>query len=141
MIKDASLTLHACPNFAIQQDIYVIDLPPYFAICLSRDFTAKIGGYLLSDWSHMLFRTRYGTEVTIKSELLARNHIEPYVPSALNANFLAFDEEEHDIPAEARTQLDDIPNILLDEWALSQTYENHFYDLKNADLRTYVIHE
>lgn len=95
MIKDASVTLHACPNFSIQQDIYVIDLPPYFAICLSRDFTAKIGGYLSSDWSHMLFRTRYGTKVTIKYELLAKNHIEPYVSSLVNANMLAFDEEEY----------------------------------------------
>ena len=71
LIKDASLTLHACPNFSIHQDIYVIDLPPYFAICLSRDFTAKIGGYLSFDWSHMLFRTRYSTKVTIKTKLLA----------------------------------------------------------------------
>ena len=61
VIKDASLTLHACPNFSIPQDVYVIDLLPYFALCLSRDFTAKIGGYFSSDWSHMLFRSRYGT--------------------------------------------------------------------------------
>ena len=75
----------------------------------------------------MLFRTRYGTKVTIKFELLARNHIEPYVPSALNANFLSFDEEEHDIIVKARTQLDDILNILLDEWALSQTSKSLFF--------------
>ena len=67
----------------------------------------------------MLFRTRYGTKVMIKFELLVRNHIEPYVPSVVNANFLAFDEEEHDIHVEARTQLDSIPDILFDEWALS----------------------
>ena len=89
----------------------------------------------------MLFRTRYGTKVTIKFEFLARNHIEPYIPSSVNANFLAFDEEEHDIPVEARTQLKYVPDMLLDEWVLSQTYENHFYDLKNVDLGTYVIHE
>ena len=49
LIKNASLTLHACPTFSIPQDIYVIDLPPYFGLCLSREFTAKIGGYLSSD--------------------------------------------------------------------------------------------
>ena len=82
---------------------------------MSRDFTTKIGGYLKFDWSHMLFRTRYGTKVTIKSELLAKNHIEPYVPSAVNANMLAFDEEEYHIAAKNRTQLDNVPDILLDE--------------------------
>ena len=42
---------------------------------------------------------------------------------------------------ETRTQLDNVPDILLDEWASNQTYENHFYDVKNADLGTYIIHE
>ena len=45
VVKNASLTLHSCPNFSISQDIFVIDLPAYFAICLSRDFIAKIDGY------------------------------------------------------------------------------------------------
>ena len=36
LIKDVSLTLHACPNFSIQQDVYVIDLPPYFVVCLVK---------------------------------------------------------------------------------------------------------
>ena len=66
--KDTSLILHASPNFSILLDIYFIDLPALFSICLSREFTTKIGGYLSSDWSHMLFHTRYGTKVTIKSE-------------------------------------------------------------------------
>lgn len=35
LIKNACLTLHACPNFSISQDIYVINLPPYFGLCLS----------------------------------------------------------------------------------------------------------
>ena len=56
-IKGLDLTLHACPNFVVPQDICVIDLPPHFAMCLSRDFTAKIGVYLFVDWSPMLFRT------------------------------------------------------------------------------------
>ena len=89
----------------------------------------------------MLFRTRYGTKVTIKSELLAKIHIEPYVPSAINANLLAFDEEECHIAVENRTQLDNVPDILLDEWAASQTYENQYCHMENADLGTYIIHE
>ena len=80
IINNARLTLHVCPTFYIPQDIFVIDLPPYFSICLSREFIAKIGGYLSIDWSHMLFRTRYGTKVTIRSKLLVKNHIEPYTP-------------------------------------------------------------
>ena len=42
---------------------------------------------------------------------------------------------------ETRTQLDNVPDILLDEWASNQTYENHFYNVKNAELGTYIIHE
>ncbi|KAH9293824.1 hypothetical protein KI387_040972, partial [Taxus chinensis] len=54
VIRNLNLTLHACPNVVVLQDVSVIDLPPLFALCLSRDFTAKIGGYLSADWSHML---------------------------------------------------------------------------------------
>lgn len=61
VVKDLGLTLHACPNFAIPHDIYIVDLPPNFAICLSRDFTTKLGGYLSFDWSHLFFRTIYDT--------------------------------------------------------------------------------
>ena len=89
----------------------------------------------------MLFRTRYGTKVTIKSELLAKNHIEPYVPSAVNANLLAFDEEECHTATKNRTQLDNVPDVLLDEWTSSQTYKNQFYHMTNVDLGTYIIHE
>lgn len=98
VIKNLSLTLHTCPNFSIPQEVYVIELPPYFVICLSLDFTTKIGGYLSFDWSHMLFRTRYGTKVTIKSEPVAKNHIEPYNLSVVNAttvvNCALFDQED-----------------------------------------------
>ncbi|WP_197054053.1 retropepsin-like aspartic protease, partial [[Clostridium] innocuum] len=38
--KDTSLILHASPNFSILLDIYIIDLPALFSICLSREFTA-----------------------------------------------------------------------------------------------------
>ena len=73
IIRNLDLTLHSCPSFSIPFDIYIIDLLTYFSICLSRDFTAKIGGYLSTDWSHMLFWTGYGTKVTIPSEPIARD--------------------------------------------------------------------
>ena len=55
IMRNLDLTLHSCPNFSIPMDIYIIDLPPYFLIFLSWNFTAKIGGYLFANWSHMLF--------------------------------------------------------------------------------------
>ena len=88
LIKNASLTLHACPYFYIPQDIFAIDLPPYFSLCVSRGFIAKIRGYLSKNWSHMLFMTRYGTKVTIRFDLLTKDHIEPYIHSVINANFI-----------------------------------------------------
>lgn len=35
VIKNLDLILHACPNFSIPQDVYIMNLPPYFALCLS----------------------------------------------------------------------------------------------------------
>lgn len=94
VIKKLSLTLHACPNFSILQDIYVIELPLYFAIWLAMDFTTKIGGYLSFDCSHMLFRNIYATKDTIKSEPIAKDHLEPYVPTPINTNCTLSDLED-----------------------------------------------
>lgn len=118
MAKDTSLILHASPNFSILLDIYIIDLLALFTICLSREFTTKIGGYLSSDWSHMLFHTRYGTKVTIKSEPLASHHIEPYVSNTINVNYLIFDGIDFQTISEASKKMESIPDILLDERAL-----------------------
>lgn len=49
VLKNLNLTLYVCPSFSIPWDIYVIDLPPYFSIFLSRDFLTKVGGYLSSN--------------------------------------------------------------------------------------------
>ncbi|KAH9294238.1 hypothetical protein KI387_040557, partial [Taxus chinensis] len=117
VIKGLNLTLHTCPNVTVLQDVSVIDLPPLFSLCLSRDFTAKIGGYLSADWSHMLFRTRYGTKVTIRSEPIANFHIEPHTPSQINANCSAFDQEDYPGTDEADTKVGSIPDLTLDEWA------------------------
>lgn len=88
VIKDLALTLHACPSLAITQDVSIIELPPLFSIFLSRDFTAKVGGYLSSYWSHMLLRTRYDTRFIIQAEPIFSYHVESYEPSPLQSNCL-----------------------------------------------------
>lgn len=47
------MALHACPGCTMIQDIYVAEVKPYFSICLSRDFTTQIGGFISVDWSYM----------------------------------------------------------------------------------------
>ena len=116
-MRNLNLTLHCCPSFSIPMDIYIIDLPPYFSICLSQDFTAKIGCYLSIDWSHMLFHTRYGTKVIIPSEPIAQYCIEHHVVNTENGvAAVLFDQEEISVAHEPETQVDMIPDMLLDEW-------------------------
>lgn len=43
-VKGVPITLNAFPNICVIQDIIMVDLPPLFGICLSREFTAKLGG-------------------------------------------------------------------------------------------------
>ncbi|KAH9310893.1 hypothetical protein KI387_025928, partial [Taxus chinensis] len=141
VIKNLSLTLHACPNVVVLQDVSVIDLPPLFALCLSRDFTARIGGYLSADWSHMLFRTRYGTKATIRSEPIADFHIEPYTPSHINTNCSAFDQEDHLGTDEADTKVGSIPDLTLDEWASKVHAFDPYQEVEESELGVYCIHE
>ena len=49
IIKVLKMALHACPSCTMTQDISIVELPPHFAICLSRNFTALIGGYIALD--------------------------------------------------------------------------------------------
>ncbi|KAH9327817.1 hypothetical protein KI387_043751 [Taxus chinensis] len=141
VIRNLSLTLHACPNVVILQDASVIDLPPLFALCLSRDFTAKIGGYLFADWSHMLFRTRYGTKATIRSEPITNFHIEPYTPSQINVNCSAFDQEDHPSTDEADTKVGSIPDLTLDEWANKVHAFDTYQGIEESELGVYCINE
>ncbi|KAH9315793.1 hypothetical protein KI387_024420, partial [Taxus chinensis] len=60
---------------------------------------------------------RYGTKVTIRSEPIAKFHIEPHTPSQINANCLAFDQEDYQSTDEADTKVGSIPDLTLDEWA------------------------
>lgn len=75
LIKSLPLTLFACPSVTVSQEVVVIDIPPVFGLCLSRDFTAKIGGYLSLDWSHLILRTQHGAKLKIFSEPLHTEHV------------------------------------------------------------------
>lgn len=54
LVKGVLITLNAFLDICVIQDIIVIDLPPLFGIYLSREFTAKLGGYLALDYTHLL---------------------------------------------------------------------------------------
>ena len=49
IIKGLRMALHACPSCTVTQDISIVELPSHFSICLSRDFTTQIGGYIASN--------------------------------------------------------------------------------------------
>ena len=49
VIKGLKMALHACLGCTMIQDIFVVELPAHFSLCLSRDFTAQLGGYISSD--------------------------------------------------------------------------------------------
>lgn len=63
VLRNVEMALHACPGCTIIQDISVAEVKPHFAICLFRDFTTQIGGFISIDWSYMSFKTRYGAKL------------------------------------------------------------------------------
>ncbi len=115
ILRNVEMALHACLGCTITQDISVAEVKPQFSICLSRDFTTQIGGYISSDWSYMSFRTRYGTKASIKEEPLSLHHIEPYTPNLINMNYTILEMDENDIMSEPTTSIAEIPNFLLGE--------------------------
>ena len=117
------MALHACPGCTVTQDISVVEVKPHFVICLSRDFTTQIGGYISSDWLYMFFRTRYGTKYSIRVEPLALNYIKPYTPNLINMNCTILEMDENDIVNEPATPLAQIPDFLLDEWANAYQFD------------------
>lgn len=46
ILRNVEMALHACPSCTVTQDISVAEVKPYFSICLSRDFTTQIGGFI-----------------------------------------------------------------------------------------------
>jgi len=53
-VKGVPITLNAFLDICVIQDIILVNLPPLFGICLSKEFTTKLGGYLALDYSHLL---------------------------------------------------------------------------------------
>lgn len=53
-VKSIPITLNMYPNISFNRDIIVVDLPPLFEICISREFTTKLGGYLALDYTHLM---------------------------------------------------------------------------------------
>lgn len=140
VINNLSLTLHACPNFSIPQDVYVIDLPPYFSMS-QQDFTTNLGENLSPNWSHPFFRTRYDTKVTIKLELLANDHIESYIPKPINANLSIHNHEEQPAIQEPNTLIECIPDLILDKWEAENHEVDHFNHMDEVWIAMYMIHE
>jgi len=99
------MALHACPCCTVTQDISIAQVKPHFSICLSRDFTTQIGGYMSSNWSYMSLRTRYGAKDSITVEPLALHHTEPYTPNLINVNCTILEMDENDIVNEPTTSL------------------------------------
>lgn len=75
LIKSLPLTLFTCPSITVSQEVVVIDIPPIFGLCHSWDFTAKIGGYLSLDWSHLILCTQHDAKIKILSEPLHAEHV------------------------------------------------------------------
>jgi len=53
-VKGVPITLNAFLDICVIQDIIMVDLSPLFEICLSREFIAKLGGYLALEYTHLL---------------------------------------------------------------------------------------
>ena len=108
ILRNVEIALHSCPGCTVTQDISVVEVKPYFSICLSRDFTAQIGGFISSNWSYMSFKMRYGANASIRAEPQALHHTEPYTPNLINMNCTILEMDENDIMNEPTTSLAEI---------------------------------
>ena len=54
-MKDVLIRLSADERVFQFIDIMVVDIPEAYGLILSRDWSAKLNGYLATDWSHMWF--------------------------------------------------------------------------------------
>lgn len=85
----------------------------------------------------MLFRTRYATKVRVKSNSLAKDHIEPYVPSAINANCVVLEDSE--LAAAQELQIECIPEVLLNEREVENIIDNPSELIQDDGLGIYVL--
>lgn len=94
----------------------------------------------------MLFRTRYGTKVTIKSKKLAKDHIEPHNPSlvnvapmAANTNCVTFTNSELVVAQELQPEA--IPDVPLHEWVVENLLDSPEDLIQDVGMGNYVILE
>lgn len=75
VIKDIVLKIHKCPSVIITQEVMVVELPPLFGLCLSREFITKVGGYLAMDYTHYLIPCG-NKRVRLNNEEIFQFHVE-----------------------------------------------------------------
>lgn len=75
VIKDIVLKIHKCPSMVITQEVVVVELPLLFRLCLSKEFTTKIGRYLAMDYTHYLIPCK-DKRVRLDNEKIFEFHIE-----------------------------------------------------------------
>ncbi|KAH9301360.1 hypothetical protein KI387_012943, partial [Taxus chinensis] len=85
--------------------------------------------------------TRYGTKATIRSEPIAKFHIEPHTPSLINANCSAFDQEDYPSTDEADTKFGSILDLTLDKWASKVHDFDPYKETEESELGVYYMHE
>lgn len=69
------MKLHQCPEVSVVQEVMIIELPALFDLCLSREFTSKLGGYLSMNYNHYIIPCK-GRRVKIKREDAYPYHVE-----------------------------------------------------------------
>ncbi|KAH9316976.1 hypothetical protein KI387_018745, partial [Taxus chinensis] len=84
---------------------------------------------------------RYGAKDTIRYEPIEKFHIEPYVPSPINANFSSFDQEYFPSTLEMNTKVGGIPDLTLDEWENKRHSFDPYKEMEEAELGIYCLHK
>ena len=52
-INSVTIRLSADPKVVQRIDILIADIPEFYGLILSRDWSKKIHGYISTDWSHI----------------------------------------------------------------------------------------
>ena len=88
----------------------------------------------------MSFKTRYGSNASIRAEPQALPHTESYTPNFINMDCPNLEMNENDIVSESNTSLAEINDFFLDEWASAYQFEPMSETLE-IGLSTYCIIE
>eukprot|EP00253_Pinus_taeda_P034992 PITA_34992 len=135
-LKDVLIRMAAKPQYTQVIDIVVVDIPKAYGMPLSRDWSAKLNGYFLTDWSHLLLpqkgkgdmlrvdRERYMKYVVFEDDeqILGFLHCEKTLKNAV------IDEEEHDMlmnerEGEEKDQFNTIPKSIVKMEDLYDLYD------------------